>query len=46
MTEPETPADALVIVQAQDIRLPELLRHIEAGKLVLVIEAKQEQDRS
>jgi len=46
MTEPEAPADALAIVQAQDIRLPELLRHIEAGKIVLVIEARPEQDRS
>jgi hypothetical protein len=46
MTEPETPADALVIVQAQDIRLPELLRQIEAGVVVLVINSKQEQDRS
>jgi hypothetical protein len=45
MTEPETSADALVIVQAQDIRLPELLRHIEAGKVVIVIKAKPEQDR-
>ena len=39
MTEPEVPAYELVILPAQDIRLPEVLRHIEAGKTVLVIPA-------
>lgn len=33
-TEPDAP---LVIIQAQDFRLPEVLRHIEAGKIVLVV---------
>jgi hypothetical protein len=37
MTEPETPAYVLVILPTQDIRLPEVLRHIEAGRIVLVI---------
>jgi hypothetical protein len=37
ITEPEAPADALVILPAQDIRLPEVLAHIEAGRIVLVI---------
>jgi len=37
--EPEAPADVLVILRAQDIRLPEVLRHIEAGRIVLVIPA-------
>jgi len=46
MTEPETPAYVLVILPAQDIRLPEVLRHIEAGRIVLVIQAKPKQDRS
>jgi hypothetical protein len=30
-----------VIIQAQDFRLPEVLRHIEAGKIVLVVPAIQ-----
>lgn len=38
-TEPQAPACALVILPAHDIRLPELLSHIEAGKIVLVIPA-------
>ncbi len=46
MTEPEAPAYVLVILPAQDIRLPEVLRHIEAGRIVLVIKAKPKQDRS
>ena len=46
MTEPEAPAYLLVILPAQDIRLPEVLRHIEAGRIVLVIKAKPKQDRS
>ena len=54
MTEPETPACVLVILPAQDIRLPEVLRHIEAGRIVLVIptpnaarhQSKPKQDRS
>ena len=29
----------VVILMAQDFRLPEVLRHIEAGKIVLVIPA-------
>ena len=44
--EPEAPAHVLVILPAQDIRLPEVLRHIEAGRIVLVIPAKPKQDRS
>jgi hypothetical protein len=48
MTEHE---DAQVILPAQDIRLPEVLRHIEAGRVVLVIltpgtKPKPKQDRS
>jgi len=39
ITEPEAPADVLVILPAQNIRLPEVLRHIEAGRIVLVIPA-------
>ena len=31
----------IVILPAQDFRLPEVLRHIEAGKIVLVIPATQ-----
>ena len=51
MTEPEAPTHALMILPAQDIRLPEVLRHIEAGRIVLVIltpgtKAKPKQDRS
>jgi hypothetical protein len=38
-TKPEAPACVLVILPAQDIRLPEVLRHIEAGRIVLVIPA-------
>jgi len=30
-----------VILLAQDFRLPEVLRHIEAGRIVLVIPATQ-----
>jgi hypothetical protein len=37
--EPEAPDYVLVILPAQNIRLPEILRHIEAGKTVLVIHA-------
>jgi nitrate reductase NapAB chaperone NapD len=29
----------VVILMAQDFRLPEVLRHIEAGRIVLVIPA-------
>jgi hypothetical protein len=39
ITEPEAPASELVILPAQDITLPEVLRHIEAGRIVLVIPA-------
>jgi hypothetical protein len=35
------PGKPTVILQAQDFRLPEVLRHIEAGKTVLVIPATQ-----
>ena len=40
----------IVTVLAQDFRLPEVLRHIEAGEIVLVIltprtNAKPKQDR-
>jgi hypothetical protein len=35
-----------VIILARDFRLPEVLRHIEAGRIVLVIPAKPKQDRS
>jgi hypothetical protein len=47
--EPEAPSYVLVILPAQDIRLPEVLRHIEAGRIVLVIpgiKAKPKEDRS
>ncbi len=44
--EPEAPAYTLVVLPAQDIRLPEVLRHIEAGRIVLVIPAKPKQGRS
>jgi hypothetical protein len=30
-----------VIIPAQEFRLPEVLRHIEAGKIVLVVPAIQ-----
>ncbi len=43
--EPEAPAYVLVILPARDIRLPEVLRHIEAGRIVLVIPAKPKPDR-
>jgi hypothetical protein len=53
ITEPEAPAYVLVILPAQNIRLPEVLRHIEAGRIVLVIhapnadiKAKPKQDKS
>jgi hypothetical protein len=35
--QPETEACELVILPARDIRLPELLKHIEAGRIVLII---------
>jgi hypothetical protein len=51
ITEPEAPAYVLVILPAHNIRLPEVLRHIEAGRTVLIIhapsadtEAKPKQD--
>ena len=37
MTEPETPARALVILPAQDITLSEILTQLEAGKVVLIL---------
>jgi hypothetical protein len=36
-TPPEDSAALTVIVQPRDFRLPDVLRHIEAGKIVLVI---------
>jgi hypothetical protein len=53
MREPareEQAEQQLVIIQPQDFRLPEVLRHIEAGKIVVVIltpdpKAKPKQDR-
>jgi hypothetical protein len=38
-SEPEDPAYVLVILPPHDIKLPEVLRHIEAGRIVLVIAA-------
>jgi hypothetical protein len=35
----------LVILPAQDIRLPEILRHIEAGRTVLLIPAPKPADQ-
>ena len=44
MTHPETPAHLaddsekpMVIILARDFRLPEVLRHLEAGRIVLII---------
>jgi hypothetical protein len=37
----DDPEKQAVILQAQDFRLPEVLRHIEAGRIVLVIRAAQ-----
>jgi hypothetical protein len=37
--DPEKPA---VIILARDFRLPEVLRHIEAGRIVLVISATED----
>jgi hypothetical protein len=39
LTEPEDAAYMLVILPLQDITLPEVLRHIEAGRIVLIIPA-------
>ncbi len=39
MTEPEAPAYVLVVLPGQNIRPPEMLRHIEAGRMVLLIPA-------
>ena len=33
----DDPGKLTVILRAQDFRLPEVLRHIEAGRVVLVI---------
>jgi len=35
----EAPAYVLVILPARSITLPEILRHIEAGRMVLIIYA-------
>jgi hypothetical protein len=37
--QPETPAYVLMILPAQNITLPEVLRHIEAGRIVIIIYA-------
>jgi len=36
-TQPQPPDRVLVILPARHITLPEILRHIEAGKVVLII---------
>jgi hypothetical protein len=54
MTKPEAPAYVLVILPDQHITLTEVLRHVEAGRIVLIIaapnatdiKAKPKQDRS
>jgi hypothetical protein len=33
----DNPENLTVIILAQDFRLPDVLRHIEAGKIVLVV---------
>ena len=35
--QPQTPNRVLVILPANRITLPEILRHVEAGKVVLII---------
>jgi hypothetical protein len=35
----DDPEKETVIIQPQEFRLPEVLRHIEAGRIVLVIPA-------
>jgi hypothetical protein len=42
----DDPEKLTVIVMAQHFRLPEVLRHIEAGKIVLVIPASQTRDQA
>ena len=37
----DDPGKLTVIILAREFRLPEVLRHIEAGKIVLVIPAAQ-----
>jgi hypothetical protein len=37
--QPEAPACVLVTLPAQNITLPEMLRHIEAGRIVIIIYA-------
>ena len=37
--EPPPRGEIVVIVAAQDFRLPDVLRHVEAGRTVLVIPA-------
>jgi hypothetical protein len=37
--QPEDATQMLVILPLQDITLPEVLRHIEAGRIVLIISA-------
>lgn len=47
MTGPNAPVYVLVILPAQNISLPEMLTHIEAGRIVLLIPAPSvaDQDR-
>jgi hypothetical protein len=40
------PEKEAVIIQAHEFRLPEVLRHIEAGKTVLVIPAPRRSPES
>jgi hypothetical protein len=35
--QPDTETRELVILPARDISLPELLKHIEAGKIIIII---------
>jgi hypothetical protein len=35
-----------VVIQAQDFRLPEVLRHIEAGRIVRVIPATERPEQA
>jgi hypothetical protein len=42
----DCPEKLIVIILAPDFRLPEVLRHIEAGRIVLVIPATQRPPRA
>jgi hypothetical protein len=37
MTRPDKPGKPTVIIPASEFRLPEVLRYLEAGKIVIVI---------